>query len=920
MRRLTATLAGSATASVATLGLLVLVLVFAALAGPAETDSAQNQALRDDLASQSAKAGTVAVSADWSAMMSALMDNPQAASYLTQGQLASARRALAGGFTAAGLPLAPGAWTGLASRLFPVVTGAAASAQAGTAPELEVLYQAPLAQFAHVVAGSLSPASSPSGAVGVAVTTLTAARFGLRPGSRLRLTEPSGPATLAVTAILRVRDASSSFWNTDSTAVAPGLVTGPNRPSFWAGAVLADPGELRDVQAAFSNSDLTVQWQFPVNTGLLRARQVAAVHGALTRLSVAALPMGALNPASTTASVSSALTSVLGTFLDTQASVDTVLVLLFVSLIVTGAAVITIAAQMVAVRRAGELALIRARGGSLPQVAVLMFRSAAAVAVPAGTAGAGLVWALWPGDFSSALGWSLAIPVVVIALAAPPLAAVWRHRRPAPAVSPALVTAADPARGHAAPLRRWVTEAAACAAAVAGLILLHDQGLPAAGQTDLLLAAAPVLVAVPAVLVVARLYPLAVRGLLRLSARATGATGFIGVARASRSALTGVLPVFALVLGLSVAAFAGMVRDAVARGEVAASWRDIGADAVVDTGTQAGPGYVTMPVTATDQRAITAAGRARRAAVVWVTSWTGPGGQPLTVLAVDPDRYAALVASTPFPRFPAGRLALAAPGLHAGTAVLPVLASPAAAALLGSGSTRLTTQASPAALGPIRVRVAGRLSSTPAQVGHGADWLVMPVTQLPGPAGRPAPQVLLMTGPHLAEARTSAVAGRLLPLVTVTYRSAVLAGLTGAPIQHSAALILLLAVVAAALLGLCTLVIGLALGAADRAVTLARLTTMGLEQPLLLLVAEALPALLAAALAALACALALPGLAGPALSLSVFTGSAAPVPVRPSWLALGLPAAAVLITAVAALAGQTAARRRHGVTRSLRAH
>ncbi|HWG12154.1 MAG TPA: hypothetical protein VG268_02655 [Streptosporangiaceae bacterium] len=35
----------------------------------------------------------------------------------------------------------------------------------------------------------------------------------------------------------------------------------------------------------------------------------------------------------------------------------------------------------------------------------------------------------------------------------------------------------------------------------------------------------------------------------------------MALARASRSALTGVLPVFALVLGLSVAAFAGMVLE-----------------------------------------------------------------------------------------------------------------------------------------------------------------------------------------------------------------------------------------------------------------------------------------------------------------------------------------------------------------------
>ena len=54
----------------------------------------------------------------------------------------------------------------------------------------------------------------------------------------------------------------------------------------------------------------------------------------------------------------------------------------------------------------------------------------------------------------------------------------------------------------------------AVAASVAGLVVLHDQGVPAGGGINLYLAATPVLVAIPVVLIVLRLYPLAVRGLL----------------------------------------------------------------------------------------------------------------------------------------------------------------------------------------------------------------------------------------------------------------------------------------------------------------------------------------------------------------------------------------------------------------------
>ena len=836
---------GTAGASLLALALLVGGCVFAALAGPAQSVRSQTQALHGELARQHPAATAIDVTTDSQSVMSALAADPQQTQYLTQDQLASAREALARSFSAASLPVAAGDWMGLAAGPFPVTAGAAASAQAAAGPQMEVLYREPLTGNAQVTAGTYASAGLPGGTLGVAVTTQTAARFSLRPGSRLQLTDPSGRVPLVVTAILRIRDPGSAFWNADSTAGIPGLNTPADKPSFWVGAAIADPGEVLPFQAAFAASDPGVQWEFPLDTGAVSASQVAAMHSALNRFSVATPAMGDLTAAATTVTVSSPLTSFLATFLNTQAAIETVLLLLFVSLIVTAAAVIGVAARMVAVRRAGELTVVRARGGSLRQVAALMLRGAAAVSVPAALAGAGLAFAAESRDASSALGWSLAGVVVVAALAGPPLAAVWRHRRPAPASNPARVTTADPGRLRRVPLRRWMAEATACVAAVAGLIVLHDQGLPAAGQADLLLAATPVLVAVPVVLVVLRLYPLAVRGLLRLSARTAGATGFVALARATRSSLTGVLPVFALVLGLSVAAFAGMVRDAVTRGEVAASWQATGADAVVSTGTETGPGHAPMPVTAAAQQAIAAVPGVRRAATVWTTTWAAPGGQQLAVLAVDPARYAALVASTPFPRFPAA--AIARTGPVSGGSPVAVLASPAAEAILGGGVSTLTA---PAAVGPIRARVAGRLGGTPAQAGSGSAWLVMPMLRLPGPAGQPAPQVLLLTGSGIDGARLSAVVAKELPGATTTFRSAALAALAGAPLQHGAGLIMLLTILAAAGLGLCTLVIALALGSAERELTLARLTTMGHDKPLRLLVTEVLPAVLAAAAAA----------------------------------------------------------------------
>ena len=103
-------------------------------------------------------------------------------------------------------------------------------------------------------------------------------------------------------------------------------------------------------------------------------------------------------------------------------------------------------------------------------------------------------------------------------------------------------------------LRRLVAEVTAVAASVAGLVILHDQGVPANGGINLYLAVTPVLVTIPVVLIVLRLYPLAVSGLLRLSSRRAGATGFVALAgNADYSTLT----FAALIIGhhFSISAF-----------------------------------------------------------------------------------------------------------------------------------------------------------------------------------------------------------------------------------------------------------------------------------------------------------------------------------------------------------------------------
>ena len=907
---------GSVAGTTLALALLVAGCVFAAMAGPALSLHARSQALHQTTAKLAPTVKTVQIGANWSNFASALLNFsgsnqniPQSGQNLTTSQLARTAREITASLAAMRLPLGAGGWYGLTANPAGVTSGEAPSAVLeGQPPKLEVLYRNSLTSDASLVAGSLAAGTEPAGTLAVAVTPQTAARFGVHAGSRMTIVSSTGIITLAVTAIVRQRQAGSTFWTQDPLASQPSL-TAATKP-YWTGGVFADPGQLGAMQTAFTGPGLQMNWEFPLSLSSLNADQAQGLANALNRATTVTLGLtGPLAAATDTLSVTSPLIGDLALFLGTQAGIETVLLLLSVSLIVIAAAVILLAARVLVVRRGEELAMLRARGGSLRQVTALILRGALVAAVPAAVVGAAIAVAVIPGDAAAAeLGWLLAGITVAVALAGPALIAAWTYRKPAPAPNRARILSAETGSRRRA-WRRPVAEVTAFAACVAGLVVLRGQGVPAGGQVNLLVMLAPVLVAVPVVLIMLRLYPLAVRGLLRLSARGTGATGFVALSAAARSSLTGVLPAFALVLALSLATFAGMVSAGIARGETAAAWHTTGADVLIQ------PGPTTGPVTPGDLKSIAAVRGVTHATAVWNTTWVTPFGQAVTVVAVDPASYAAVTATTPYLPVSPANLSGGARALASGGAV-PVLASPAAAAILGHGATQLATL-TPA--GPFSVRVAGILSSTPAQPG-GGTFVVMPQLILPGPAGQPAPNLVLVSGSAIDDDQLTALINRTMPGSTITYRSAVLNSLTNSPLPHGAALIVAFTLAEAAVLGLLIVILGLALGSAERELTLARLTVMGHERDTSLVMAEAMPAVIAAVVAAVVCALVLPHLIGSSVDLSGFTGPGAPVLFQPNVTALGLPAAAAVVLAMAVLATEARTLHRRGIAGILRAN
>src|SRR6202042_997374 len=155
----------------------------------------------------------VTVTADWQNVTQLL--SPGAPYHLTGSDLSSATTALAPGLAAAGLPAGSGAWGGLTSPPYPVSSGAGPRTNTGMAPQVEVLDRPELTSHAKLTTGS-GTGSVPPRDLPCAVSTATAARFGLRPGSRLVLDAPTGPVTLFITSTVAARDPASPFCGTDT--------------------------------------------------------------------------------------------------------------------------------------------------------------------------------------------------------------------------------------------------------------------------------------------------------------------------------------------------------------------------------------------------------------------------------------------------------------------------------------------------------------------------------------------------------------------------------------------------------------------------------------------------------------------------------------------------------------------------------
>ncbi|MEV0224736.1 ABC transporter permease [Streptomyces sp. NPDC050704] len=776
---------------------------------------------------------------------------------------------------------------------------------AGLPAQLVLAAQQDLASHARLSAGRLprttgAPVTAATAQVEAAVTVDTARKLDIRVGSVIHIPGSArAPLAVRVTGIVVPRVPEGAYWSALPVLRTPVLSRRPDRlPTdvHWLGGLLLAPDAGPALLGTPGRPDR--YWHVAPDVATLRGHDLDRLASA-----VAALESG---PGV------QRLRAVVDEGLAAQTNLDEVLAdharlrsgigpLLLLAAVGTGSLaviVLAMAGGVAADRRRAELALLRARGASLPGLAVRLLAETAVVAVPAGALGLTAALLVLPGA-RTAPAVAAALAVTLLACVAFPLRAVVAHRTVRMHDGREDLTAARPSR------RRTVAELTVLVIASGAVVVLRRQG---SGSTGLV-AAAPLLTGVVAALLLARLHPLPLRALSRATTRMRGLVVPLSLAQVARAPGFAVLPLLALLSALTTAAFGGSVLAGVTAARDQAALLEVGADGRIETITGE------LPRTLPDRVRRLPGVRDMTEASVTYDAKPAQSTQPVPLAGVAPDAYAHLSRHTSLGPFDAASLGQADAGTTGGAdRPLPALASPRVAEEYGTGpySVLLPDGTS------VTVRIVLVRDRTPAVFGD--DFLIVDRAGLP--RGAAPTTTLLLTGDALnGRALRSAADGTA---AAVRLRTEERTRHVDSPLQSGAERLYGAAVAAGAGYAVLALVLTVLRTAPERGALLARLRTMGMtrSQGRRLLILTALPqAFLAAAGGVLTgwggIHLLSPGVDVTTIALASPSGLEGAV-LRTDPLSLAVPALTVLLLAIAVPAGQAWWVSRRGSVRELR--
>ncbi|WP_405802080.1 ABC transporter permease [Streptomyces sp. NBC_01506] len=788
-----------------------------------------------------------------------------------------------------------------------------------------------------------------TGEVEGAVTAETATALRIKVGSVVHVPGVDrGEVGVRITGIVAPRDPDNSYWAFETTLGSPALVAKPTndrpQPRYWRASILLAPDAAPVLLG--TTGEPQAYWRLAPDITALTARDAPRLASGIAALEngpeLARLRTTVIGPS---AVVATGLDEIVTAHRSMRTAIAPVVAVAALGIGAVAAVVLVMAGGLIAARRQAELALLRSRGGSLRGIGGRLLAETAVIVLPA--AALGLLLAVVTVPQARLLpAVAAASAAALLACAALPVRAVVRHRRPLPHGGRDDLVRVRPSR------RRTIAELTLLALAIGAVVALRRRGTGgtggtggtadatagAVGDVDYLVSSAPVLVGLIAALVLVRLYPLPLRLAGRPAGRLRGAVGFLSLARAGRASSSGALPLLALLVALTTAAFGGSVLAGIDGARDRAAVLATGADARISL---VGSSPVLPDGLAEAVR--------ESPGVDEVTALRIEYGVPLpsdskgfrtslgvTMIGVEPQAYARLARQTGLGEFSADALkSVGGGGVHDGgpdrSRVLPAIASPAVAERLGDQPRDIQSPA-----GDFKVRVAEIHRDTPASLGN--DYLLVNAADLT----QRAPTTLLVSGAKLdgtalrrtvagfgetGDATADSTAEQPETAFTVKLRTEEREAFVNTPMQEGAERIYAAAIAAGAGYALLALLLSLSQAAPERVTLLARLRTMGLttRQGRQLLGLEVLPQALLAAVGGALVGWATVVLLAPGVDLvqlALTATSDVPVdgaPLQADPWSLVLPAVGVLALAAAVSVVQAWWAGRQGSIKELRA-
>lgn len=611
---------------------------------------------------------------------------------------------------------------------------------------------------------------------------------------------PELPVEVVLTGVFEPVDADDDYWQHVPSVLEPNIFDDGNAPRKVTPTAFAHAASLPFTSALPAAQPSTVVW-YPLDAARIDATAAPEVAAALRKFTAVSQTVGTTAGGIGILSLrfSADVTAAIELALAQEAATAGVIAMVIAGPIGVAAAVLILGCRLILERRRPSLRLLSARGSSTGQLRGLLglegvFVGALPAAVGAAivaTAGAVLFGApIGTLSFAPALLIGLAPVIVLVVLAA---SAAERQSR------------ADLGRGGSR--ARVIVEGVVVMLAAVAVTLLLIRGY-GAGGIDPLQAATPLLLSLVACLITLRLYPLPLRVIFVRAHRSSGVTAFLGSARALREPSIGLTPVFALVVGVSVAVSSGVLLSALQNGVAEAAQAQIGGDMRITGGS--------FTLDQLDQvRAIDG--------VAAATGISGAENATLDVNGVKRATSVFVVDAADLRDVQGGGAGMLPPGtsLEPVDGPMPVVVAAATAEIIG-GSAEVSVNAVDAA-------VVGE-SSGPTPIGARENWVALDSSYAEEVVGRdPSDRTLLVRLEEGASSAAveSALAGVLGSGIRVDTPDEIRTDIESGPAVQGVRFALLAATAVAALLSALAIVMTLTLAAGPRARALALLRTLG---------------------------------------------------------------------------------------------